>query len=61
LNGLNRKLRDEYGFEPRIDHLAIFGLCRRWREPASEATPSITSIRCRAVHAAGQFAGIPPA
>jgi Fur family ferric uptake transcriptional regulator len=32
LAGLRRKLRDEHGFEPRIDHLAIFGVCRRCRK-----------------------------
>lgn len=25
------RLRAEYGFEPRIDHMAIFGLCRACR------------------------------
>jgi Fur family ferric uptake transcriptional regulator len=29
LESLRRRLRNDYGFEPRIDHLAIFGLCKR--------------------------------
>ena len=29
LDNLRRRLRNDYGFEPRIDHLAIFGLCKR--------------------------------
>ncbi len=31
LDGLRRTLRRDYEFEPRIDHLAIFGLCRKCR------------------------------
>ena len=27
VNDMRTRLRQEYGFEPRIDHLAIFGLC----------------------------------
>ena len=27
--------RERYDFEPRIDHLAIFGLCKRCREASS--------------------------
>lgn len=43
LTGLNRKLRDEYGFEPRIDHLAIFGLCRRClnKQPARKRSAAV--------------------
>ncbi len=26
---LAAQLREQYGFEPRLDHLAVFGLCRR--------------------------------
>lgn len=29
-------LRDTYGFEPRIDHMAIFGLCQACQERAVE-------------------------
>ncbi len=29
---LAETLRERYDFEPRIDHLAIFGVCRRCRE-----------------------------
>ncbi len=28
LDDLRARLRQEYGFEPRIDHMAFFGLCR---------------------------------
>ncbi|MGQ9813656.1 MAG: Fur family transcriptional regulator [Candidatus Roseilinea sp.] len=31
LDYLRRTLRRDYDFEPRIDHLAIFGLCKRCR------------------------------
>jgi Fur family transcriptional regulator, ferric uptake regulator len=31
LENLRRRLRNDNGFEPRIDHLAIFGLCKRCR------------------------------
>jgi Fur family ferric uptake transcriptional regulator len=31
LESLRRHLRNDYGFEPRIDHLAIFGLCKHCR------------------------------
>ena len=33
---LAETLRERYGFEPRIDHLAIFGVCRRCREAAGD-------------------------
>jgi Fur family ferric uptake transcriptional regulator len=29
LDDLRDRMRREYGFEPRIDHMAFFGLCRR--------------------------------
>ncbi len=32
LDHLRRTLRRDYNFEPRIDHLAIFGLCKRCRQ-----------------------------
>lgn len=32
---LTQALRDRYGFASRIDHLAIFGVCRRCREAAN--------------------------
>ena len=32
LDHLRRTLRRDYDFEPRIDHLAIFGLCKRCRQ-----------------------------
>lgn len=28
MDGLREQLRSRYGFEPRIDHMAFFGLCR---------------------------------
>jgi Fur family ferric uptake transcriptional regulator len=31
LESLRRHLRNDYGFEPRIDHLAVFGLCKHCR------------------------------
>ena len=31
MDTLRDRLRHEYGFEPRIDHMAIFGLCRDCR------------------------------
>jgi Fur family ferric uptake transcriptional regulator len=33
---LGTHLRDAYGFEPRIDHMAIFGLCQTCQERAVE-------------------------
>ncbi len=32
MEGLRAQLRQRYDFEPRIDHMAIFGLCRACRE-----------------------------
>ena len=34
---LGETLRERYGFEPRIDHLAIFGICRWCREASSRS------------------------
>jgi Fur family ferric uptake transcriptional regulator len=34
---LRDTLRREYGFEPRIDHMAIFGLCRACQDAAHDA------------------------
>ncbi|MEP0764911.1 MAG: transcriptional repressor [Chloroflexota bacterium] len=31
MDALRERLRREYAFEPRIDHMAIFGLCRDCR------------------------------
>ncbi len=28
MNDLRERLRNDYGFEPRIDHMAIFGICQ---------------------------------
>lgn len=39
LDGLRRTLRRDYGFEPRIDHLAIFGLCRACRPKETSPHP----------------------
>ena len=37
MDSLRATLRRDYDFEPRIDHMAIFGLCRDCRErPAGE-------------------------
>jgi Fur family transcriptional regulator, ferric uptake regulator len=37
MDSLRATLRRDYDFEPRIDHMAIFGLCRNCRErPAGE-------------------------
>lgn len=36
VESLRQHLRDLYGFEPRIDHLAIFGVCKECRS-ATEA------------------------
>ncbi|MCS7060500.1 MAG: Fur family transcriptional regulator [Anaerolineae bacterium] len=35
LDPLRRTLRRDYDFEPRIDHLALFGLCKRCRTQGS--------------------------
>jgi len=32
---LRQRLRSDYDFEPRIDHMAIFGVCRDCRDAAS--------------------------
>ncbi len=32
MGSLRERLRQKYAFEPRIDHMAIFGLCRDCRE-----------------------------
>ena len=45
LSSLRRKLRDEYGFESRIDHLAIFGVCKQCQQ--------------KGIKAAGTHAGAP--
>lgn len=33
---LAQALRDQYGFAPRIDHLAVFGICRYCQEHAEQ-------------------------
>ncbi len=40
LDTLRRALRRDYDFEPRIDHLAIFGLCRHCRAKQMPARPA---------------------
>jgi Fur family ferric uptake transcriptional regulator len=36
LQPLREQLQQEYGFEARMDHFAIFGVCRHCREAASD-------------------------
>lgn len=41
LDALRRRLRRDYNFEPRIDHLAIFGLCQRCQKQAGGAASPV--------------------
>lgn len=36
IDPLRSYLQETYGFEPRMDHMAIFGLCQACREQATE-------------------------
>ena len=40
---LRSHLQDAYGFEPRIDHMAIFGLCQMCREHMTPSTVTLWS------------------
>jgi Fur family ferric uptake transcriptional regulator len=39
LIALGEQIRREYGFEPRMDHMAIFGQCQRCRSGHSNGLP----------------------
>lgn len=38
MDGLRARLRQDYDFEPRIDHMAIFGVCRACRERGADVS-----------------------
>jgi Fur family ferric uptake transcriptional regulator len=38
---LRTHLQETYGFEPRIDHMAIFGLCQTCRERTASSTVTL--------------------